>query len=350
MQLKELDYDLPKALIADRPAEPREKCRLMVIHRLTGRIEHRCFTELGDYLHEGDLLVLNSARVIPARCYAFLEDQPGIHIEILALDPGPTAHCQTLLKPSRKIRARVHLLSAKNHYFIRVMDRNENGSWILELEEKTSNWMKFLEEEGEMPLPHYILKRRPLKSSVPQDRYWYQTAYADREGAIAAPTAGLHFSIEMLNQFQQNGIDVAKIFLKIGMGTFQPIRTSTVEEHILSLEEYEINQEATSKIHGTKSRRGRVIAVGTTVVRSLEFCASKYGRVLSSRGNTNLLISPPYSFRTVDALITNFHLPKTTLLALVYAFGGTELIRKAYREAIRTGYRFYSYGDAMLIR
>ncbi|MBI4027920.1 MAG: tRNA preQ1(34) S-adenosylmethionine ribosyltransferase-isomerase QueA [Verrucomicrobia bacterium] len=349
MHVDELDYELPSHLIATRPMEPRESCRLMVIHRATGQIEHRTFVDLGEYLNPGDLFVLNSARVIPARIFTILADDESRRVEILATNAGASSHCLALLHPSHSIRPQMRLLSIETRAPIQVVERSERGQWGLELEGKNMTWRTLLEREGHMPLPPYILKRRATKTDEPADRIWYQTAYADRDGAIAAPTAGLHFSREMLAALEKRGIAAARIFLKVGIGTFQPVRTRTLEEHALAPEEYEVSDETARRIATVRARKGRVIAVGTTVVRSLECCALENGEVRPSTGATDLLIAPSHRFRTVDGLVTNFHLPRTTLLALVFAFGGTELVRKAYAEAIAREYRFYSYGDAMLI-
>ncbi len=352
MRLEELDYSLPTRLIADRPAEPRDACRLMVVHRKTGAIEHRGFRELSSFLKAGDVLVLNSARVTPARFYA---RGPASKFEILVLDAGESSRCRALVKPAKKMRVGMRLSGIGTGNVFRVLSNTPAGQWELELEATGLSWRALLESEGHMPLPPYILKRRAETVDVPEDRVWYsdriwyQTAYADRDGAIAAPTAGLHFSMEMLGQLEMLGVDAARIFLKVGMGTFQPVRAATVEEHRLLPEMYEVSADAARRIADARARGGRVVAVGTTAVRTLEFCALRDGVVQPGSGETGLLITPPYQFRAVDALITNFHLPKTTLLALVYAFAGAGLIREAYEKAVREKYRFFSYGDAMLI-
>ena len=365
MHIQELDYRLPSELVAHKPVEPRELCRLMVIHRKTGEIEHQRFVDLPRYLRKGDLLALNSARVAPARLFASLEnEEPGRsklrgipakagrshrQFEILVLNANSSSRCYALIYPSWEIGPGTRFISEKSRKVICVRGHHGEGQWELELEKRETHWHQLLEEDGHMPLPPYILKRRATKSDVPEDRVWYQTVYANREGAIAAPTAGLHFSLAMLEQLKKNGIQLADIFLKVGLGTFQPIRTQALQEHILQPEEYEISAEAAKKINNTRLACQRVIAVGTTTVRTLEFSANADGIVKSGNGQTDLFIMPPYSFRVVDSLLTNFHLPKSTLLALVFAFGGMELMRKAYEEAIKERYRFFSYGDAMFI-
>jgi S-adenosylmethionine:tRNA ribosyltransferase-isomerase len=347
MEIEALDYHLPRDLIAERPVEPRESSRLMVVHRKTKQIEHRTFKDVSSYFNQDDLLVLNSARVSPARLFVFFQNRREKLIEILVLDSNDSARCRAMIYPSREINPGGYLVTATSKLIIRV--RNEvDGVWQLELEDRKLNWRSLLESEGQMPLPPYILKQRATKQEVPEDRVWYQTVYADQEGAVAAPTAGLHFSKEVLSSIESSGAGIAKILLKVGIGTFTPIRTNTVEEHVLLPEEYEVTSEAAQKIQSYRKPGGRIIAVGTTSVRTLEYCASK-GSIVAGKGTTNLLITPSHEFRIVQGLITNFHLPKTTLLALVYSFAGRDLIRSAYEEAIRRRYRFFSYGDAMLI-
>jgi len=343
VHLSELDFELPKELIADKPVEPRESCRLLVVHRKEGKLEHRSFTDLPDFLKSGDLLVLNSARVTPARLYAAAE---GISFEMLILDAADSEIAHALVAPSRKMRPGMSLRTQGTQTLIRVQAQTGEGQWELVLDAADVTWRELLAGEGHMPLPPYILKRRKTKVDVPEDRFWYQTEFADREGAIAAPTAGLHFTQAMLAELRRSGIDHAKIFLKVGMGTFLPVRTERLEDHVLLPEEYEVSIKAAEQIRQCK---GRVVAVGTTAVRTLEFVAKQPGGICAGSGSSDLLIAPPYDFRSIHALITNFHLPKSTLLALVYAFGGTELLRHAYREAVREQYRFFSYGDAMLI-
>jgi S-adenosylmethionine:tRNA ribosyltransferase-isomerase len=342
MHIDELDYPLPEELIAQQPFEPRESCRLMVIHRKTGQIEHRIFTDLSSYLKKDDLLVLNTAKVTPARLYA---TESNRKFEILVLDRFDQSQCTALVNPSRKIKVGMILKGVETDEKISILREVGDGQWEVGLDGK--KWNELLKKEGHLALPPYILKGRPTKSTVPEDREWYQTTYSDREGAIAAPTAGLHFSSDMLAQLQKDGIDVARIFLKVGMGTFQPIRTDNIDEYQLLPEEFEVDEFASTKIKNAQTRGARIIGVGTTVTRTLEFLAQS--GIRASTGSTDLFIKPPFRFKAVDTLITNFHLPKTTLLALVYAFGGTELMKNAYLEAVREKYRFFSYGDAMLI-
>ncbi len=343
MHISELDFALPKELIADKPVEPRESCRLLVVHRGEGRLEHRIFTDLKGYLRPGDLLVMNSARVTPARLFA---RAGGGVFELLLIDAGDSEVAHALVSPSRKLSPGMELITEQGAIRIRVHARSGDGQWEVIIDSPGMTWREVLAGEGRMPLPPYILKRREGKSDLPEDRLWYQTEFADREGAIAAPTAGLHFSQKMLSELRHQGVEQATLYLKVGMGTFLPVRTQTLEEHVLLPEEYDIGEKTAERI---TTRKGRLFAVGTTAVRTLEYVHSRSGTIVPGTGMTNLMISPPYSFGVVDALITNFHLPKSTLLALVQAFGGVDLMRHAYAEAVREGYRFFSYGDAMLI-
>lgn len=349
MHIDELDFPLPADLIADRPCEPREGCRLMVLHRASGKIEHRIFTELETFLRDGDLLVLNSAKVTPARMFAIIEEPSRRRFEVLAIDAGSSSRCRCLLNPSAYIKEGVWLRGCETGTRFKVLRKVGEGQWEVELEDVNSSWRTLLDSEGHIPLPPYILKQRAVQTDLPEDRQWYQTAYADRDGAIAAPTAGLHFSSEMLHRLEGRGVGRAQIFLKVGIGTFQPIRVSVLEEHVLQPEEYEISPEAAERVQNSKSSGKRVIAVGTTSLRTLEYVHLRHGAVIAGTGAADIFIKPPHEFRVADALITNFHLPKTTLLALVFAFAGRDLTLKAYEEAMQKRYRFFSYGDCMLI-
>jgi S-adenosylmethionine:tRNA ribosyltransferase-isomerase len=348
MHINELDYPLPESLIAAQPVEPRESCRLMVIDRASQTIEHKKFTDLPGYLRPGDLLVLNTAKVTPARMYAKCEELPDREFEVLVIEHFHQSRTIALLNPSRRIRVGMKLYGIETKVTIEVLREVGEGQWEIGLSDSSLNWRSVLEKEGHLALPPYILKLRSTQSDVPQDKEWYQTAFSDRDGAIAAPTAGLHFSKSMLEDMEKRGIEIARVFLRVGIGTFQPIRTDEIEEHRMLAEEFEVNAAAANQILKAHERRTRIIAVGTTVVRTLEYLA-KAGNVRASQGSSDLFIKPPFDFKIVNSLITNFHLPKTTLLALVYAFGGTDLLKKAYEEAVREKYRFFSYGDAMLI-
>ncbi len=347
MRTDELDFELPPDLVAERPCVPRDACRLLRLVRSGGGISHATFRDLSSFLRRGDLLVLNSARVVPARIRARLEDG-GATAELLLLDAGIGPDCRALANSRRRLAPGTRLVT-EGGASARLGERCPSGDWRVSVEGVEGGWAGVATREGHMPLPPYILKKREGREDLPEDRDWYQTAFADRDGAVAAPTAGLHFTAEMLHEVAAQGIGIARIFLRVGPGTFLPVRAERVEEHRLLPEEFDLSPEAAEKVRSTRAAGGRVIAVGTTVVRALETCAKERGEVVASSGATELLVSPPFTFRAVDGLLTNFHLPRSTLLALVYAFGGTAEVRAAYAEAIRERYRFYSYGDAMLI-
>lgn len=347
MRTSELDFDLPPSLVAERPCEPRDACRLLHLSRMEGRVSHLSFRALGGRLSPGDLLVLNSARVDPARIHARLEPE-GTPAEILLLDAGAGSRCRALVQSRRRPAPGARLVTEAG-VVARLGERLPAGEWQVVVEGVEGGWSAVVAREGHMPLPPYILKRRGTRGDLPEDRDWYQTAFADRDGAVAAPTAGLHFTRRMLDELVARGIAIARVFLRVGPGTFLPVRAERVEDHRLLPEEFEIGPDAAERVRATKARGGRVIAVGTTVVRALEHCVRERGEVTAASGATGLLISPPFEFRAVDGLVTNFHLPRSTLLALVYAFGGTNEVRAAYAEAVRERYRFYSYGDAMLL-
>jgi len=339
LRLSDFDYDLPGELIAQYPTKRRDESRLLVLHRDTGRIEHRVFKDIVGYFNKGDLLVLNNTKVVPARLVG--KKETGGKIEILILD----ARCsmldarknehEVLLKPARGCKKGSRLIFGNGELKAEVT-RVENGRRYLRFE-CNGDLEGLLEKTGKMPLPPYI-KREPTLS----DRERYQTVYAEKAGAIAAPTAGLHFTEDLLSRISGKGVDTEYITLHVGWGTFKPVRCEEVREHQMEKEYFEVEDKVVERL---AKPGAKTIAVGTTACRVLETLAMKDMR----HGWTDLFIHPPYRFKTVDALLTNFHLPMTTLLMLVSAFCGRELLFKAYHEAIEKKYRFYSYGDAMLI-
>ncbi len=347
--IEDYDYNLPDELIAQVPLPDRDKSRLMVVHRSSGSMNDRHFFDLPQLLTPGDLLVVNNTRVVPARLFGRKES--GGRIEILVLEHGnektgkpDTRWC--LLKSSKRPRKGSHLLFEKEFFGV-VENLGEDGLMQIAFQGPRSI-DSVLEEKGMMPLPPYI-RRQENDPLYELDRERYQTVFAERKGAVAAPTASLHFTRELLAALERAGISVVPVTLHVGHGTFRPVRTRDIRDHSLGYEEYDLDAEAAQAIERSKREGRRVIAVGTTVVRTLEGVADPKGEVRSGRGKTDLLITPGFPFRVVDALITNFHLPRSSLLFLVSAFAGLDLIRKAYQRAIEKAYRFYSYGDAMLI-
>lgn len=341
MRLEDFDYGLPPELIAQRPLPERSASRLLVLDGATGAIADRRFRELPALLAPGDLLVFNDTRVIPARLFG--RKETGGAVEVLVervLAPGEAlAHVRAGKPPRPGMR-----LELEGGARCRVLGREE-GLFRLALEDADeTDFATLLERHGHVPLPPYI-RREP----DPEDRSRYQTVYARVPGAVAAPTAGLHFDEAVLDALAARGIRTARITLHVGAGTFQPVRTERIEAHRMHAERVEVPAAACEAVAETRARGGRVVAVGTTVVRALETAAAGEGTVRPLRGETRLFIRPGFRFRVVDALVTNFHLPRSTLLMLVCAFGGREQVLRAYRHAVAARYRFYSYGDAMLL-
>jgi S-adenosylmethionine:tRNA ribosyltransferase-isomerase len=341
MRTDDFDYNLPRELVAYEPAAEREASRLMVLSRPAGSIGHARFRDLPDFLDGGDLLVVNDTKVIKARLKGRKKPTGGA-VEILLLRELADRRWEALVSPSRRIHAGTEVEFGGN-YTCRIRERLEGAKRIVEFADPVA---AVLDHVGRVPLPPYI-KREPEDF----DSERYQTVYAAREGSVAAPTAGLHFSQGLLEALGHRGITRASLTLHVGMGTFLPVKVDDPRQHILEPEYFEIDEGCCRRIEETHAAGGRVIAVGTTVVRTLETVAERSGggKLKPQSGWTHKFILPPYSFRVVDTLVTNFHLPRSTLLMLVCAFAGRDLIMAAYEEAVRAGYRFFSYGDAMLI-
>lgn len=338
------DFDLPETLIAQQPTEPRDHCRLMVLDRKAGQWHHRHFYNLPEYLHAGDLLVKNNTRVLPARLVGH-RDGTGGHWECLFLN----LHRPGLWHVITQTRGRPQpgeTVTVGSGLVLKLVEKREAGHWLVSPVEILPNLtdLDLLEAHGHIPLPHYIRQGE----DTPDDRAWYQTVFAREAGSVAAPTAGLHFTPELLEKLSGQGVASADVTLHVGIGTFQPIRVQNVLEHTLHGEMAEVSAETAHLINQTRLSGGRVVAVGTTSCRTLE-TAGRSGRAEPITGPTSLYIYPGFQFQLVDALITNFHLPKSSLMVLVSALAGREFVMDAYHEAIREGYRFYSYGDAMLI-
>jgi S-adenosylmethionine:tRNA ribosyltransferase-isomerase len=341
MKIKEFDYPLPPSLIAQHPSSKREESRLMVVRREDGRIEHRVFKEISDFLRVGDLLVMNNTRVLPARLIG--KKETGGRCEILIIPSGSEtkAEPEALIKGSGKLKEGARIDFGRGIFGqIKSLNRGRarvSFSFPGPVEE-------ILREIGHIPLPPYI-----KRGDAPLDRDRYQTVYAEKDGSIAAPTAGLHFTRALLDSLSEKGVNLARITLHIGVGTFAPVKVGIVEEHRMDPEWIEISPETGEQIEAARQRGGRIIAVGTTSTRALESFVDSQGRIRPGTGSSSLFIYPPHRFRIVEGLLTNFHLPKSTLIMLACAFAGKDLLMRAYSEAVDRKYRFYSYGDAMLI-
>ncbi len=341
METKDFTYDLPEDRIAQEPAASRDQSRMMVVDRRTGSIECLRFSELPGFLHDGDVLVVNDSRVIPARLKG--EKATGGRIDILLLERlEQPNHWLVLLRPAKRVKRGTRIFFGADGY-ADVMAREDEKKWILEFT-LNDTFESFLAAHGTAPLPPYI-KRRPGDDRTDRDMDRYQTVYAAVPGSIAAPTAGLHFSENILKKLRERDIPVVPVTLHVGLGTFIPIETENIEEHRMEKERYVISSESARTIN----EAGRVVAVGTTSVRTMESAARSNGSVQSGAGDTNLFIYPGFEFKVTGALLTNLHLPASSLFLLVCAFAGTDLMKKAYRKAIDEGFRFYSYGDCMLI-
>lgn len=341
MNVKDFYFDLPEELIAQHPIEPRDMSRLMVLDKRTGNIEHRIFRDILEYLNEGDCLVLNNSRVIPARLFGEKEDT-GSKMEFVLLKRIDKDKWETLVKPGKKAKIGSKFVFGNGELRCTVLDNTESGGRIIEFE-YNGVFEEILDKLGNMPLPPYI--KAELK-----DRERYQTVYSKVEGSAAAPTAGLHFTHELLEKIQEKGIKIAYLTLHVGLGTFRPVKVENIEEHKMHLEFYMIDEENAQIINNAKKSGKRVIAVGTTSCRTLETAASEEGNVVPSSGWTDIFIYPGYRFKCVDALITNFHLPESTLIMLVSALAGRDNILNAYNTAVNEKYRFFSFGDAMFIK
>ena len=335
---KDFFYDLPKELIAQTPAEPRDSSRLLVLHKDTGETEHRIFRDIIDYLHEGDVLVINDSKVIPARLYGVKEDS-GITVEVVLLRSRGLDVWETLVRPGRRCRPGTKIIFGDGLLRAEVLETVEGGNRLLKFAYEGDNIFHVLDKVGQMPLPPYITEK--LK-----DKNRYQTVYAKEEGSAAAPTAGLHFTPELLERIKAKGVVIAPVMLHVGLGTFRPVKEDRIEEHEMHSEFISVSKETADLIN---NRKGRVFAVGTTSCRTLESASDENGIVHPVTDDTKIFIYPGYRFKITDALITNFHLPESTLIMLVSALYGYEKTMAAYKVAVEERYRFFSFGDAMLI-
>lgn len=341
MKIEDYDFDLPEELIAQTPLKDRSASRLLVLNRDTEEIGHKHFTDIKDYFKEGDCLVLNDTRVLPARLHGVKKDT-GANIEVLLLTQQEQNSWEVLAKPAKKVKIGTELIFGDGKLHATCTGLKDHGGRILQFTYE-GIFYEVLDELGEMPLPPYIKEQLPEKER-------YQTVYAKEEGSAAAPTAGLHFTIELLDEIRAMGVTVAFITLHVGLGTFRPVSVDEIDDHEMHSEFYQMNKETADTLNKVKEDNGRIISVGTTSTRTLETIArDNNGVFLESMGWTDIFIYPPYEFKAIDGLITNFHLPKSTLIMLVSALTNKEIILKVYNEAVKEKYRFFSFGDAMLI-
>ena len=340
MDVKDFDYYLPEELIAQDPLEDRSSSRLMVLDKKTGEIQHKIFKDILDYLKPGDCLVLNNTKVIPARLFGVKEGTQA-KIEILLLKRKENDIWETLVKPGKKAKPGTKIIFGDGLLVGEVIDVVEDGNRLIQFSYE-GIFEEILDQLGQMPLPPYI-------THTLKDKNRYQTVYAVHEGSAAAPTAGLHFTKELLKQIEDMGVKIAHVTLHVGLGTFRPVKVENVLDHHMHSEFYMVSAEAAEKINATKDRGGRIISVGTTSTRTLESAADESGRLKECSGWTEIFIYPGYKFKLIDCLITNFHLPQSTLVMLVSALAGREHVLAAYEEAVKEKYRFFSFGDAMFI-
>ena len=340
MDVKDFDYDLPEELIAQDPLEDRSSSRLMVLDKKTGEVSHHIFKEIIKYLRPGDCLVLNNTKVIPARLYGVKEGTMA-KIEILLLKRKQNDVWETLVKPGQKAKPGTKIIFGDGILTGEVIDVVDDGNRLIQFS-YDGIFEEILDKLGQMPLPPYITHQ--LK-----DKNRYQTVYAKYDGSAAAPTAGLHFTKELLNEVKEKGVDIAEVTLHVGLGTFRPVKVDNVLDHHMHSEFYMVSQEAADKINNAKKNGGRIISVGTTSTRTLESAADENGMLHECSGWTDIFIYPGYKFKVIDCLITNFHLPQSTLVMLVSALAGREHILSAYKKAVEEKYRFFSFGDAMFI-
>jgi len=333
-------YDLPKELIAQDPLEDRSSSRLLVMHRKSGRVEHRVFTDIVEYLKPGDCLVRNNTKVIPARLYGTRVDT-GATIELLLLKRMENDVWETLVKPGKKARQGAVISFGDGILTGEIIDVKEDGNRLIQFRYE-GIFEEILDQLGQMPLPPYI-------THTLKDKNRYQTVYAKYEGSAAAPTAGLHFTEELFQKLEEKGVLVANVTLHVGLGTFRPVKVDDVSKHHMHTEFYQVTKEEADKINKAKQAGGRIVCVGTTSCRTIESAADENGVLKPGQGDTDIFIYPGYSFKMMDVLITNFHLPESTLLMLVSALAGKEQVMRVYEEAVQERYRFFSFGDAMII-
>jgi len=345
MHTSEFDYDLPKELIAQFPAEKRDHSNMMVLNKENQTVEHKKFFNIVDLLNENDLLVMNNTKVIPARLIG--KKSTGANIEVFLLKNISNKTFEVLIKPSKRIKPDT-IIHFSDELSAKAISRTENDKWLVELI-YNGNFEKILDRVGNIPLPPYISRQLTDEEIKKLDYERYQTVYAEKRGSVAAPTAGLHFTPEILERLKQKGVQICYVTLNVGLGTFKPVKAENILDHKMDREFYEIPETTANLINKAKSEDKNIVAVGTTTVRTLESAFQRCGKIEATCGESELFIYPGYKFNVVDKLITNFHLPKSTLLMLVSALAGKDFVFKSYSEAIDKKYRFYSYGDCMII-
>lgn len=341
MKKKDFYYDLPKERIAQTPIEPRDHSKMMVLHRDTHEIDHKHFYDILDYLESGDCLILNNTRVLPARLYGEKEET-GAHVEFLLLNQKENDVWEVITGPGRRAKVGARFQFGGGILRAEILEVLDNGNRLARFFFEGDSIFPVLEKVGEMPLPHYITEKL-------EDSERYQTVYSKELGSAAAPTAGLHFTPEMLQKIKDKGVEIGFVTLHVGIGTFRPVKADNIEEHQMHSEHYHLPEETAQLIQKTKANGGRVIAVGTTSCRTLESVATFQGKICAADGWTNIFIYPGYQFKCIDGLLTNFHLPESTLIMLVSAFYDREEVLKAYNLAVSENYRFFSFGDCMLL-
>jgi len=347
MNINEFDYNLPEELIAQKPADKRDSSRLLVVHRENGTVEHKHFYDILDYLKPSDCLVLNNSKVLPARLFG-VKEGTGAKIEFLLIKRIEGDVWETMVRPGKRLHIGDRVSFSEEKKFVaEILDYGSDGTRIVRFEYE-GVFLERLEELGSMPLPPYI-----ERAAADEDKDRYQTVYCKDEGSVAAPTAGLHFTNELLEKVKEKGVKIAYVTLHVGIGTFRPVKCENIEDHHMHFEEYYVDEENAAIINETKKNGGRIISVGTTSTRTLESAAVQDEdgtfKVVAGNDSTGIFIYPGYTFKVVDSLITNFHLPKSTLLMLISALYDREKILEVYDEAVREKYRFFSYGDAMFI-
>lgn len=343
--ISEYDYELPKELIAQKPSEKRENCKMMVLDRKEQSVEHKHFYDITEYFDENDVIVLNNTKVIPARLLG--KKNTGANIEVFLLKQIGDITWEVLINPSKRVKEE-SLIEISPDLYVKVLTRQNEGKWLVELH-YDGNFYEILDKVGHVPLPPYIERQMTDEQLKNLDYERYQTVYAQKEGSVAAPTAGLHFTNEILDKLQKKGVQICYVTLNVGLGTFRPVKVDNILEHKMDSEQFEITAQTAKIITEAKKQGKKITAVGTTTVRTLETCMQKYDEIIETIDDSTLFIYPGYKFRVVDRLLTNFHLPKSTLIMLTSAFAGKDFVFKAYEEAIKEKYKFYSYGDCMLI-